>query len=243
MAIEQERVSDDAFIPKWLWHEHLARFNFAAERVKGKRVIDCACGTGFGSSLFLGAGASSVLAFDVSEQTISKAILKYQASNLRFQVSSALNLPVPDKSADIFISLETIEHLEKDREFLTEIHRVLEPGGIFICSTPNRTVTNPGKALVNRPWNPFHIREYSEKEFFDLLRTEFESVMIYGQNPKKRWKVNLMKKIGKVLPFHGAVRINQALKLPHMALDKVEDHLVLDRKGDHDYEYLVAVCH
>ncbi len=222
MGIELERISDDAFIPKWVGHEHLARFNFAAERVKGKRVIDCACGTGFGSSLFVAAGASSVLAFDVSEQTISQSILKYQAPNLKFQVGSALNLPVPDQSADIFISLETIEHLEKDREFLSEVHRVLGPGGIFICSTPNRTVTNPGKEIVDRPWNPFHIREYSEKEFLDLLKTEFERVTIYGQNPKKRWKVNLMEKIGRVMPFHGAVRINQILKLPHMALDKVE---------------------
>jgi SAM-dependent methyltransferase len=139
--------------------------------------------------------------------------------------------------------LETIEHLEKDHEFLTEVHRVLRPGGTFICSTPNRTVTNPGKELFDRPWNPFHIREYSEKEFFHLLRAKFESVTIYGQNPKKRWKVNFLEKIGKVLPFHGVVRINQVIKLPHLTLDKVEDHLVLNTKGDHDYEYLVAVCH
>ena len=55
---------------------------------------------------------------------------------------------------------------------------------MLICSTPDRDVYNPGASPDSDPWNAFHVREYSQPEFVDLLGRHFERVELFGQNPK-----------------------------------------------------------
>jgi ubiquinone/menaquinone biosynthesis C-methylase UbiE len=241
MPVQNERVSGMKGVPIWVWHEHLARYEFASRFVQGKVVVDCACGAGIGSRRFGEAGAQQILAFDCSEDSLAVAQAAGQIPNVRFATSSALKLPLPDASAEIYISLETIEHIEDDRGFLAEAHRVLKPGGTFICSTANRTVTNPGKTLADKPWNKFHVREYSREEFADLLSSRFASVEMYGQNPRSPWRTKLMYTLGRVLPLHGAVRINQMFKVPYFLLDRPEQHVV-EREAGRIMEYVLAVC-
>lgn len=237
-----ERVTSRLFVPKWVWHEHLARYTFAARYVKGQAVIDCACGDGTSSEMFAKAGAVSVEAFDTSEAIIRAAQARCTATNLRFRIASALNLPLPNAYADVYISLETIEHLDDDRAFLADARRLLKPDGLFICSTPNRTVTNPGATLGDPPWNRFHVREYSQEELRDLLGTAFDEVELFGLNPVRLWKARVMERLGTRLPRHGAVRLNQMLKLPRLVCDRLDDHAVRPLQPGCVYEYLVAVC-
>lgn len=242
MAIEKERLSPDAAVPRWVWLEHLARYEFGARFVKGKTVLDCACGAGIGSETFAKAGAASVVAFDVSEEEIEQARRRNTLPHLSFRHASGLALPIASSSVDVYISFETIEHVNEDREFLAEARRVVKPDGIFICSTPNRPVTNPGKTISDKPWNRFHVREYSQSEFLGLLRTVFPRVELFGQNPKPAWLAQSIEGLGRVLPLHGAVRVNQVMKLPQLLVDNLQRHAVREPMPGYADEYLVAVC-
>jgi len=239
---DQERATENAYLPPWVRHEHLARYRFAATFVSGHKVVDAACGDGTGSSYFASAGALRVDAFDVSPAAVEGARSRHQLTNLKFHVGSALALPLAEGVADVFISLETIEHIDDDRAFLAEVWRVLRPGGTFICSTPNRDVTNPGRSLLDRPWNRFHVREYALVEFRDLLAERFVVLEMLGQNPTPDFRVEAMRALGGLLPGNLPVRVNQIFKLARFVHHRLEQHDVKPIPAGYQSEYCVAVC-
>ncbi|MEM4218180.1 MAG: hypothetical protein QXZ09_09170, partial [Candidatus Methanomethylicaceae archaeon] len=69
------------------------------------------------------------------------------------------------------------------RKLLAEAVRVLKPGGRLIISTPNRTLTNPGRTISDRPFNPFHLREWDMAEFEALLCEFFPQTQMLTQAP------------------------------------------------------------
>lgn len=241
MPVELERVTSAGRVPPWIRHEHLARYQFVAERASEKVVVDCASGDGTCAQI-VGERAREVLGFDLSEEAVASARRGTTSSNLRFAVASATALSLPDDFADLYVSLETIEHLPDPETFLHEAVRVLKPDGKLICSTPDRDVCNPGNSIDSRPWNRFHVREYSQSEFVALLGRHFEQIELFGQNPKSPGLVKLRVGIGRRLPGHLIVRLSQALKLPRFLYDRLEHHLVLPVRAGLRYEYLIAVC-
>jgi SAM-dependent methyltransferase len=241
MPVERERVDFAGHPPPWIRHEHLARYLFASERVDGEVVVDCACGDGTGARL-LATRAVEVHAFDLSEHTLQQARDLHSAPNLRFEVADATALPISDRSADAYVSLETIEHLPDQEAFLDEVLRVLKPSGEFICSTPDRDVYSPGNTLDSRSWNRFHVREYSQLEFTALLGRYFGRVDVYGQNPKSPTLVRTLCAIGRWTPGHFVVRLNQAMKVPRYLHDRLEKHTVMLTSPNRRYELLTAVC-
>src|SRR5689334_12156293 len=118
-------------------HEHWHRYAFARRFVPQRRVVDVACGEGYGSAL-LAASAATVTGIDIDAATVAHAARQYGAANVRFAVGSAAALPLPDASADVVVSFETIEHLpaEAQPRMLAEFARVLAPGGIIVLSSP-----------------------------------------------------------------------------------------------------------
>ena len=95
-----------------IWVEHWHRYHFAARLAAGQRVVDAACGEGYGSAL-LAAVARGVVGVDIDAPTIAHARATYGGvANLSFVEGSATRLPLPDASVDIVVSFETIEHLE-----------------------------------------------------------------------------------------------------------------------------------
>lgn len=241
-TLEAERLSSQKMLPIWVKVEHQARYEFASKFVKDKIVIDCACGTGAGTSLYLEGGAAQVHAFDVSESAVAETTARCNSPKLTVQIGDALHLPLPDDCADVYISLETIEHIDQDEEFLKEVKRVLKPDGIFICSTPNRTLTNPGTTISDHPFNPFHVREYAREEFAKLLGPYFNSISLYGQNPGSRFRASLFYRLGGLLPRIVIARGNQVLKLPRLAWYDKSIATVQPVKDDMEYEYVTAVC-
>jgi len=179
-----ERLSLSQWTPPWIRHEHVARYRWACELTKGCRVLEAACGTGYGSLMLVEQGeAAKVDAFDISPEALDEASRRNgHHGTLRFAQGDAMRLPVPDHSYDLYISFETIEHLTDDQAYLLEARRVLAQGGAFVCSTPNRDVIRPGTGLGDRPLNPFHLREYSFEEFRHLLEGCFAQIEWYGQN-------------------------------------------------------------
>jgi O-antigen biosynthesis protein len=156
--------------------EHYHRYAVVLEAVKGKVVLDVACGEGYGSSL-LADVAGFVYGVDISKEAISHASLTYRRSNLKFIHGSVLKLDFADDSFDAIVSYETIEHLAEQEKMLSEIRRVLRPDGILIISSPNRPVYSEDSGEHNE----FHVKELDHKEFDTLLHSQFPEVRYYGQ--------------------------------------------------------------
>lgn len=174
-GIEKPRLAD----------EHLARYNFALQFVTNKVVLDAACGVGYGASL-LATKAKSVQGVDLSSEAIEYARGNYKKENLTFHCENIVNLPLDDRSIDVVISFETIEHLnERDREkFYNEIKRVLKNDGLIIFSTPNINITSPFR---KKPLNEFHAIEFTDKQLRDELGKYFKIKNILGQRIVKKF--------------------------------------------------------
>src|SRR5688572_16128198 len=112
---------------------HLDRYRFAAQRVKGKRVLDCACGTGYGVQVLRESGdARFVVGVDIEDKAIHYACQKHRVDSTAFICSSGDRLPLAGNSVDMITSFETIEHVPNDVALLEEFYRVLRPDGILI---------------------------------------------------------------------------------------------------------------
>ncbi len=156
--------------------EHLARYAFCLSLVSGKKVLDVACGEGYGSYL-LSNVAFQVIGLDIDKKTILHAIKKYNHSNLSFVRGNVLELPFPDGEFDAVISFETIEHLENQDQMLVELKRVMKKDGLLLISTPNKSVHSDQQAHDNK----FHIKELDKKEFSILVEKNFRNIHFLNQ--------------------------------------------------------------
>jgi len=160
--------------------QHLARYEFAAQHVRGKRVLDVACGTGYGSRLLAASGADSVVGLDISSEAIGYATEHYRAGNLSFRLGDAEHIGLDHGAVDVVVSFETIEHLARPEQYLAEVSRVMTAKGLFLLSTPNRRFASPWRPLRS-PVNPFHAQEWLPEEFYPLLGSRFRHVKKWGQ--------------------------------------------------------------
>ena len=171
-----ERMVPEKAEPEVYW-EHIYRYRFAVPYVKGKRVLDIACGEGYGTAAILKAGAASVIGVDISEESCRHARQKY---GVDARVGDAEHIPIPDASVDMVVSFETIEHVPHPEKFLDECLRVLAPGGTLIISTPNKDIYRVG----GEQHNPHHCSEMTEDEFVAQIKSRFASHSLYSQNIK-----------------------------------------------------------
>ena len=163
--------------PGEIWMEHWHRYHFALRWAKGRRVLDVACGEGYGAAL-LARVAADVLGVDVSEEAIAHARRAYAAmANLRFECAPCTRLPLADGSVEVAVSFETIEHIAEQAQFLDELARVLAPGGVLVLSCPNKREYTDRRGFVNE----FHVKELYREELAALLRRSFPESDWYGQ--------------------------------------------------------------
>ncbi len=154
--------------------EHVYRYAFACRFVKNKRVLDIACGEGYGAAALRKAGASDVIAVDASEHVCLHVRRKY---GLDVKRGSAEQIPIADRSVDVIVSFETIEHVPNPHRFLDECVRVLVPGGRLVISTPDKVIY--GRAVQN----PYHCSEMTAEQFASALNSRFYKVDLYTQRP------------------------------------------------------------
>ena len=166
-------------VPGEIAYEHVHRYGFACSVAKGRRVLDAACGTGYGSALMAGV-AASVVGVDIDAHVVADATASYASRpNLRFEAASVAAIPLPDASVDLVVSFETIEHIGADDQvrMLAEFARVLAPGGLLILSSPNRVEYSDRREYRN----PFHVHELDRGELAQLLHAGFPEQQWYRQ--------------------------------------------------------------
>jgi len=167
-----ERLVPEVHQGQVAYLEHLLRYRFCAQFVRGRRVLDVATGSGYGAQALAQAGAALVVGLDYDPQAIGYARQHYPGP--AFVVADAHHLPFPPAAFQVVVSLETIEHLERPEAFLDEVRRVLAPGGLLILSTPQKGVYPPG--------NPYHVREFTVEELASLLQARFPEVELWFQD-------------------------------------------------------------
>jgi GT2 family glycosyltransferase/glycosyltransferase involved in cell wall biosynthesis/SAM-dependent methyltransferase len=156
--------------------EHYHRYCLARDLCDGRDVLDVASGEGYGSAL-LADVARSVVGVEIDADAVEHAQTNYARDNLRFLQGNALDIPLPDASVDAAVSFETLEHVAEHGRFLSEVRRVLRPGGLFIVSTPDRTVYSAHGVDPN----PYHVLELTEPELRTLIRAHFGKARILAQ--------------------------------------------------------------
>ncbi len=174
LELTGERTLPDVPAENYWFRRHLVVYEWIAQRVRGLRVIDMACGEGYGSAV-LAATAASVVGVDANPQAHEHARLRYAGSNLSFARDLVERF---EERADAIVFLQTIEHLRDPGAVLAHFHSLLSPGGTLYVSTPNVLTLAPKGAT--RSDNPWHVHEYRAREFEELCRAHFAHVKISG---------------------------------------------------------------
>ena len=215
----------------------LLRLQFAYEYALTKipdnsYVLEVGCGDGYGTRM-LSEKTKKIIGIDVDKQAIEEAKNKYGTDKCVFQVYDGQELPYSNDTFDAIASFQVIEHVNDDKGFVSEINRVLKKGGIFMVTTPNKTYR---LKKGQKPFNPFHVREYYPEELEELLRTAFKNVEMCGirgtevvqkievsrvQNPGLNRIINLRKIVPEPLkPF--AIKLIKIIKKTNPKRDFLE---------------------
>ena len=147
---------------------HVVRYSVSRDLCSGRRVLDVACGEGYGSFLMATEwSAKSVLGVDISEEAISSARVNFRSKNISYEVGSAYELTkyAATEKFDLIVSIETIEHLEHPEVFLKEIKKVAAEGATIIISCPNDPMLYENDPVGN----VFHLHRYTADEFFQTV--------------------------------------------------------------------------
>jgi len=174
LALTGERTLPDVPEENYWFRRHLAVYEWIADQVRGKRVIDMACGEGYGSAL-LARRADEVIGVDANPEAHEHARLRYRAPNLRFERDLVEGFEAP---CDAIAFLQTIEHLEHPEAALTHFRSLVPADGTVFVSTPN--VLKLAPAGAPRSDNPWHLREYRAHEFRALCCDVFRDVELLG---------------------------------------------------------------
>ncbi|MGP0048633.1 MAG: class I SAM-dependent methyltransferase [Solirubrobacteraceae bacterium] len=171
-----ERTLPDVPAENYWFRRHLVVYEWIAARVVGARVMDMACGEGYGSEV-LGRGAASVVGVDANPEAYEHARLRYTRQNVAFE-RGMVEIHGEPGAYDAVVFLQTIEHVHDPVAVLEHLRGLLAPGGVVYVSTPN--VLKLAPAGATKSGNPWHLKEYRADEFARLCATVFDDVQVLG---------------------------------------------------------------
>jgi 2-polyprenyl-3-methyl-5-hydroxy-6-metoxy-1,4-benzoquinol methylase len=236
LPLTGERTLPDVPEENYWFRRHLVVYQWIAERVRGRRVVDMACGEGYGSDVLAGA-AANVVGVDANPEAHEHARLRYRRPNLRFERDLVESFAEP---CDAVVFLQTIEHVQDPGAILEHFKSMLDGGGVAYVSTPNLlTLAGPGAEKSDNPW---HVKEYRAEEFRALCEEHFERVELFGLFHARKLRVHELaiklgwdtvhKRLGLTKPFYD--RFTPAIAASDFRLAEGD----LDRALD-----FIAVCH
>jgi 2-polyprenyl-3-methyl-5-hydroxy-6-metoxy-1,4-benzoquinol methylase len=174
LELTGERTLPDVPAENDWYRRHLAVYEWIGARVIGKRVVDMACGEGYGAEV-LSRSAAGVVGVDANPEAHEHARLRYGRQNLRFERDLVETF---SEECDAVTFLQTIEHVQDPDAILEHFKSMLAPGGTAYVSTPNLLTLAPEGA--EKSDNPWHVKEYRAEEFRALCATHFAQVEILG---------------------------------------------------------------
>jgi glycosyltransferase involved in cell wall biosynthesis len=174
LAMEVEAAKTAIIIADY---ERQHRYGFAKDFVRNKRVLDLACGEGYGSFL-VSEQAASVVGIDSDGANINRARSRYVKENLEFIEGPLTEIPIEaEKLFDVIICFNVIGRIKESNEVLKEIKRLLKPDGVSILSTPNRhSFSETASSKKHGVLGGLYIDEFNA-----LLAENFKNVILWGQ--------------------------------------------------------------
>lgn len=164
MAQTAERVSDTDASDNFVFQRSLLAYHFAQGKVHGK-TLEVGSGEGYGLRIL----SSTCEAYTMLDKYVFDPKKLEGYPNTKFiQTEVPPFKGIENNSFDCVVSFQVIEHIKNDELFVKEISRVLKPGGIFLCTTPNIKMS-----LARNPW---HMREYTVQNLYDRLSKHFSNV-------------------------------------------------------------------
>lgn len=164
--------------------QHLVRYDWASRFTRGRRVLDCASGLGYGSAILSDRGAREVVGVELSPDAVAYARGKHARANVKYFAGDGQRLHSSDAAPDLgpgatlgrfgaIVCLETLEHFDDPRAALDGFAALLEPDGVLLVSVPN----DLGMGVTN----PFHRWKAGFDEVLGWLRSRFGHVDSYAQ--------------------------------------------------------------
>ncbi len=161
--------------------DHKNRYLFASKYMKKKnlKVIDAACGVGYGSYIIASnENVDCIKSFDISKDALSHAKTFYSSNKIEYILKNLQEEELDRKSPDYFVSFETIEHLQKPENFIEKVAKLLKKGSYFIGSVPNDKIM----PFVQQNFL-FHTRHFTQNEIHTLLKKyNFTDIQYFQQN-------------------------------------------------------------
>ena len=186
LALTGERTLPDVPAENYWFRRHLVVYEWIGSRRRGGRVLDMACGEGYGSDV-LARSADNVVGLDANPEAYEHARLRYQAPNLSFERGLVETFGEP-AIFDAVVFLQTIEHVFDPVAVLSHLRSLLRPGGIVYVSTPNVLRLAPRGA--EKSDNPWHLKEYRAEEFRALCESAFAQVDLLGVFHARKLRVH-----------------------------------------------------
>ena len=174
LELTGERTLPDVPEENYWFQRHLVVYEWIRRRIGGLRVVDMACGEGYGSDV-LSRSAASVVGVDANPEAHEHARARYTRPGLRFERDMIQTFA---EDCDAIVFLQTIEHVDDPGALLEHFKRILAPEGAAYISTPNVLTLAPEGA--ERSGNPWHVHEYRAEEFRGLLAAHFSHVELLG---------------------------------------------------------------
>ncbi len=179
MTFAEERVVPKEMLENnGLLIEHKERYKFASDYAGG-RVLDIACGVGYGSEILFsyGEGIKKVIGVDNNKEAIKYAKKYYDFEKTEYLVADAKDKKLKEQlgTFNTIVSMETVEHIKNDYLFVENLKKLLKKDGRLIISTPY------GRGRDIECANPYHYRQYKKQEFIGLLKSYFSNIQLFGQ--------------------------------------------------------------
>jgi 2-polyprenyl-3-methyl-5-hydroxy-6-metoxy-1,4-benzoquinol methylase len=148
--------------------QHLSRYVFAIGKMNGVgRIVDAASGTGYGTLLLAMTGTTTT-GIEISPESVEFASERFKWPGLDYVQGDLETAPLP-QDVDVFVSFETIEHLQDPEGFLERLSASLKPDGMAILSIPR-----------NMP-SEWHRHVYDWTDAMRLVEPHFGDVVWYSQ--------------------------------------------------------------
>lgn len=179
LELTGERTLPDVPEENYWYRRHLAVYERIAARVAGLKVVDLACGEGYGSAVLAGS-AAEVIGVDANPEAFAHASAKYSGPSIGFRRELVEEFSEP---VDAVVFLQTIEHIHDPDALVANFARIAP---VSYISTPNLLTLAPEGA--EKSDNPWHLREYRLEEYRALLEPHFSRVEILGLSHARKLK-------------------------------------------------------